>query len=69
MKKRILLLVIYLIGCFFSYKYTKFNMTRDKYDKKCTKEDTTFSILVSTFSWLNVAAMGIIHGLNSIENN
>jgi hypothetical protein len=69
MKKVILVLVIYLIGCVCAYKYTKFNIINRSYHREWTKEDRTFSIVLSCFSWVTVCAMGIVHGVESIIND
>ena len=68
MKKIILVLVIYLIGCVFGYKYTKFNLMNDNSHREWTKRDRTFSIILSSGSWLTVVSMGVIHGLKSQTN-
>lgn len=69
MKKQILLLVIYLGGCFCGYKYTKFNLINNLSHREWTKGDRTFSILYSSGSWFTVAVMGLIHGFKSISND
>jgi len=69
MKKTILVLAIYLIGCVCGYKYTKFNLMNNNYDREWTKGDRTFSRLLSSGSWFTVATMGIVHGVKSIRND
>jgi hypothetical protein len=65
MKKNFLIVAIYLTGCFFAYKYSKFNLLNNNYYKEWTKGDRTFSIMLSSGSWLTVIADGIIHGIGT----
>lgn len=52
MKKTILVVLIYLVGCVCGYKYTKFNLMNNNYHKVWTKGDRTFSILLSSVSMI-----------------
>jgi len=70
MKKTIIVLVIYLSGCVFGYKYTKHNLLSPPTPIKTWKvSDRNFSIGLSLGSWLTVAAMGIVDLIQSLNND
>ena len=68
MRKNIIVLIIYLVGCVVSYqtfKYTKINVS---YYKGWTKGDRVFGLLISTGSWLSVCSIGFINLLELMDN-
>lgn len=65
MKKIILIILIYLFGCFCAYNYCKFNILRDNENKTWSKQDRNFSIFISTGSWVAVISMGFVHFVTS----
>tara|TARA_R110000782_G_C14654735_1_gene397167 strand:- start:89 stop:316 length:228 start_codon:yes stop_codon:yes gene_type:complete len=68
-KSTIIVAAIYLSGTFVSYNYVKFNLKEDRQKPEWTKGDRKFSMLLSCGSWCTVCAMGIVHGIRSIDND
>ena len=59
MKKSILILVIYLSGVVISYNYGKHVIAREV-KREWDKGDRLFCCAISTFSYLSVAAFGVV---------
>ena len=70
MKKIFLILSIYLLGCFFAYKYTKHNLQSPPASIKTWKVgDRNFAIFLSIGSWITVSSMGIVDFIHYISND
>ena len=69
MKKKILIIGIYLLGCLVSYPCMKLTLESDKAHTKWTTGDRAFSITVSSCSWLSVATAGITYFIINIDTN
>ena len=69
MKKKILIIGIYLLGCLVSYPCMKLTLESDKAHTEWTKGDRAFSIITSSCSWLSVAAAGMTYLIISIDTN
>jgi NhaP-type Na+/H+ or K+/H+ antiporter len=59
MKKNLIILAIYLLGCVCSYKYGKYlTLIRSG---KWTQKDRAVVLTLSVLSWITVAAEGCAH--------
>jgi hypothetical protein len=68
MKKSILILLIYLSGVFFSYKYGKYVITRETKMEWLVK-DRIFVSSIIIYSYISVAALGIVDLITSMDMN
>ena len=57
MKKKMLILFIYLLGYFASYQYAKYNLMLN--NERWTVGDRNFALCLSFGSWVTVTALGI----------
>jgi hypothetical protein len=68
MKKIIIYVTFYLIGCFVSYLYAKHTL-QHVFNGKWTKGDRVFSISISTFSWVTFVAIAITDGVDNMKSD
>jgi len=69
MKKKILIIIIYLIGCIISYISCKNVVLNEPHHKVWTKTDRNVSIMISSFSWLSVITLGVVEVMSLMINN
>lgn len=69
MKKKILIIIIYLIGCVISYKTCKQLILNEPYHKVWTKTDRNVSIMISLFSWVSVITFGVVEVMSLMIND
>ncbi len=67
MKKFILGLLVYLLGCFCAYQIIKADTERDL--RRWTVKDRTFVLMMSSTSWIGVAAGGLIWVMGDAKTN
>ncbi len=65
MKRKILIIIIYLSGYVCSYTYGKYTLMQ--YENKWTKSDRAFTLVLSLGSWLSVVAVSYLDLLNTSD--
>lgn len=59
MKKNIIILIIYLLGCFCTYPFAKWTVHQQKADHVWTVGDRNCNICFSSLSWLAFTLTGM----------
>ena len=66
MKRTIIIILIYLLGCVCSYKLFKYQLTKDFPYKEWSVKDRNVGILFASLSWLSFISIGIFVALDEI---
>ena len=66
MKKTIIIILIYLLGCVCSYKLFKYQLTKDFPYMEWTIKDRNVCILFASLSWVSFISIGVFVALDEI---
>lgn len=59
MKRKLIIIIIYLLGYVCCYNYMKYDIMDSPYKKVWTEGDRLIVLTLSSFSWVGVMAVGI----------